>query len=174
MDPNEALAGIRTLVRVLREQPNTIAATETYEQVDSLLERIEGLDQWLSHGGFQPQDWALAHARAHGPQWIWMDAEYVTEIVRIRPNHDRNNVDLTDLDPDDRDEVMHIHEGEVGIRFQDEQGRVFILGGEVEDVMRAVHVVDGLVRRAWAEAQPVVTLEPLGPPDPAHGELPDE
>lgn len=57
MDPNAALVEIRELVAAV--------ATATDEEVGAglgaaLAERFNGLDVWLSGGGFKPADWACA------------------------------------------------------------------------------------------------------------------
>jgi hypothetical protein len=53
MDPNAALAEIRTLIHEAREAtgPHAEAA------LNEMSEYFEGLDEWLSKGGFLPAAW---------------------------------------------------------------------------------------------------------------------
>lgn len=53
MDPNAALLAIRSLMTDIREEQSPLDP-----DVADLLEAIDGLDQWLSKGGFLPQVWA--------------------------------------------------------------------------------------------------------------------
>ncbi len=53
MDPNEALKQIRAIVT---ESARTGDLPDS-DQVETLLERVEALDNWLSHGGFLPKAW---------------------------------------------------------------------------------------------------------------------
>ena len=53
MDPNEALKRIRTIVN---ESSRTGDLPDS-DQTETLLESIEALDAWLSHGGFLPKAW---------------------------------------------------------------------------------------------------------------------
>lgn len=129
MDPNAALAQIRQLVAAYNEASDTYekamgdgddASTKEYEQhEDALLEvvqaivpLVEGLDEWLTRGGFPPEAWR------EGP-----DApEYVT-----------------------------------GDGFQ-HSTREQAMGHAHEVHNRTGHII---------------AVEPLGPPNPAHGELPE-
>jgi len=60
MDPNETLAEIRRLVRVI----GTPAADEAGVEALRLAELVEGLDNWLSRGGFLPDKWERARDKA--------------------------------------------------------------------------------------------------------------
>jgi hypothetical protein len=51
MDPNEALRLIRQICRDVETDD------EKVENWDELVNLIEGLDQWISKGGFLPKDW---------------------------------------------------------------------------------------------------------------------
>jgi hypothetical protein len=54
MDPNTALRNIRALCRDIdRASINA----EVLDLAEELAQHIEGLDQWLSAGGFPPADW---------------------------------------------------------------------------------------------------------------------
>jgi hypothetical protein len=64
MDPNEALRKIRAAVREIRSIDGMSA--EELEQADlswylatanSLVEHVEALDNWITYGGFLPDDW---------------------------------------------------------------------------------------------------------------------
>jgi hypothetical protein len=53
MDPDAALARIRVLAKeILRVPPDTEG------EAIELAETIDGLDGWLSRGGFLPTDWS--------------------------------------------------------------------------------------------------------------------
>lgn len=58
MDPNAALAELRRLID---------GPTPEIDSFDDLIDKItpvwQGLDQWLSAGGFLPDDWARLHGR---------------------------------------------------------------------------------------------------------------
>ena len=57
MDPNQALKDIRAMVAYLTG-PNANPDSEAFaEQATALANTIEGLDEWLSRGGFKPSDW---------------------------------------------------------------------------------------------------------------------
>ena len=62
MDPNETLKQIREVIRDLRdgEMPSMHAA-------DTLADLFEGLDDWLTKGGFLPDAWGLACVKVR--QW---------------------------------------------------------------------------------------------------------
>jgi hypothetical protein len=51
MDPNKVLQEIRQLVARADEHELTT------DESDYLTELFENLDEWLSHGGFLPNDW---------------------------------------------------------------------------------------------------------------------
>lgn len=57
MDPNTALAELRSLVRVINSDidDDTVAIMAT-----DLVNVVSGLDDWLSKGGFLPDDWKKA------------------------------------------------------------------------------------------------------------------
>jgi hypothetical protein len=50
MDPNATLAEIRALVAAIHSEA-------TPERCGDLAELVEALDNWLSKGGFAPDDW---------------------------------------------------------------------------------------------------------------------
>jgi hypothetical protein len=53
MDPNAALSRIRELV----EANNRVTDASRLDIADELAELIDGLDNWLSRGGFPPDAW---------------------------------------------------------------------------------------------------------------------
>lgn len=62
MDPNEALKEIRELVTDLMkgERESTLSPEKTAQRLDDgdrLAELIDGLDEWLSKGGYLPGPW---------------------------------------------------------------------------------------------------------------------
>lgn len=50
MDPNETL-------RLLRMFSERFFHFSTYEDMDEMVEHFKALDDWLSGGGFLPDDW---------------------------------------------------------------------------------------------------------------------
>lgn len=56
MDPDAALATIRMLAAALGGRDGWNAAQD--DNLDALIEALDGLDTWLSRQGFLPQAWA--------------------------------------------------------------------------------------------------------------------
>ena len=58
MDPEAALTRLRELAEEIIER---IDADESYDHLDDLpsemAETFQGLDQWITRGGFLPRDW---------------------------------------------------------------------------------------------------------------------
>jgi hypothetical protein len=66
MDPNEALKRLREIMPRLQawaeaEEWSIAPSDLTQHDTDlaEVVETFEGLDQWLSKGGFLPADWAV-------------------------------------------------------------------------------------------------------------------
>lgn len=63
MDPNEALRQIRLYIKQMQveDQPvgigNQNAKPEFIQHARDLAETFEGLDEWMSKGGFLPKAW---------------------------------------------------------------------------------------------------------------------
>lgn len=57
MDPNAALAEIRRLIDNLKFQIEPDTGLVDLDDASELIDRFEGLDGWLSKGGFLPADW---------------------------------------------------------------------------------------------------------------------
>lgn len=55
MDPNEALKNSREAARLILDSPGS--AVDDAVQGQTLAEAFDALDQWLSKGGFLPDDW---------------------------------------------------------------------------------------------------------------------
>ena len=55
MDPNAALATIRRLIDLYAKD-----AVLDQDDASALVESVEGLDGWLSKGGFLPEAWSRA------------------------------------------------------------------------------------------------------------------
>lgn len=53
MDPNEALARMRAAIIEFRKMPSSSLAVE-------IADYAAALDQWLTSGGFPPEDWRLS------------------------------------------------------------------------------------------------------------------
>ena len=68
MDPNTALAAIRTAVAqmqaliedasVWEEDTRYALGDDGKDAAESLVEHVQALDEWLSRGGFLPDAWA--------------------------------------------------------------------------------------------------------------------
>ena len=58
MDPNVALAEIRSLIQLYRNEMNNIEPLWQESETESLVSFIEALDNWLTSGGFRPDDWS--------------------------------------------------------------------------------------------------------------------
>lgn len=56
MDPTAALKALRTFTahRDLLDRSNP---AEVAQALDEVLDLVDGLDQWISKGGFLPKDW---------------------------------------------------------------------------------------------------------------------
>lgn len=63
MDPDAALKAIRTFTahRDLLDRANP---AEVAQALDEVLDLIDGLDAWLSRGGYMPEPWGLSEAAA--------------------------------------------------------------------------------------------------------------
>jgi len=55
MDPNTALAQIRSLLEQADAQDNPFAADNQRHEATGI---FRGLDEWLNRGGFLPDDWS--------------------------------------------------------------------------------------------------------------------
>lgn len=65
MDPNTALTRIRELITEADALYASLCHedSEVHEILYTLTEAVEGLDRWLSRGGFLPEAW-VSHGRA--------------------------------------------------------------------------------------------------------------
>lgn len=61
MDPDAALAQIRELI-IKQQTDNELNDTDT----DRLVELIDGLDEWMTKGGFLPTDWSALRSPLKG------------------------------------------------------------------------------------------------------------
>lgn len=57
MDPNATLAEIRRLIDNLKFQIEPHTGLVDLDDASELIDRFEGLDDWLSRRGFLPADW---------------------------------------------------------------------------------------------------------------------
>ena len=55
MDPNQALIDLRELVEEILVGGS--AAFTWKDLAESLAEAVESMDEWISRGGFLPEDW---------------------------------------------------------------------------------------------------------------------
>jgi len=55
MDPDEALANLRTAIETLWAAENSASAAAA---ADLIAENAAALDQWLSRGGYLPRAWS--------------------------------------------------------------------------------------------------------------------
>jgi hypothetical protein len=60
MDPNATLAAIRELVKQIDNTDRGSANIDLVDLALDLIELVDGLDQWLSKGGFLPSAWHFA------------------------------------------------------------------------------------------------------------------
>jgi hypothetical protein len=77
MDPTAALKAIRQLVREIQAPADT---SDTEALAGELAELVDGLDGWLSAGGFLPHQWR--GAKAPEPTEREQLAEFVEALVR--------------------------------------------------------------------------------------------
>lgn len=56
MDPNAALKHLRELVAEW-ESASDLDIARKADMLDDFIEHFDGLDSWLSHGGFLPRNW---------------------------------------------------------------------------------------------------------------------
>ena len=66
MDPDETLKKLRALVEEIREDERDGLDITDHEQ--SVLDLFDGLDQWLTKGGFLPAAWAGAACPVPGEE----------------------------------------------------------------------------------------------------------
>jgi len=59
MDPNAALRELRDIMALIKSHRRM-----TSEQLDHMAELFDGLDEWLSRGGFFPTPWAIGISAA--------------------------------------------------------------------------------------------------------------
>jgi hypothetical protein len=57
MDPNTALEEVRALVAKVIGARDVSGDVDLNGLADDLAEKVNGLDEWLSKGGFPPKDW---------------------------------------------------------------------------------------------------------------------
>lgn len=59
MDPNEALVALRDCAQDIENGTDEYTFAETAQ---TMAEKFEALDDWLSRGGFPPSDWVRLSA----------------------------------------------------------------------------------------------------------------
>jgi hypothetical protein len=68
MDPDEALRIIRALIMQMHVEDAPVGGIGTsptfVQHARDLAEQFEGLDEWLSKGGFPPADWTVSGVQA--------------------------------------------------------------------------------------------------------------
>jgi hypothetical protein len=58
MDPNETLNTIRKMIYSWEDTGlSFMTAADAGEFIDELVENVVALDDWLTNGGFRPDDW---------------------------------------------------------------------------------------------------------------------
>jgi hypothetical protein len=60
MDPNTTRAAIRELL-VYIDDPDSYLPDDLATQLNELIEHVDALDNWLSHGGHLPAAWNYQH-----------------------------------------------------------------------------------------------------------------
>jgi hypothetical protein len=58
MDPNEALSQLRLLVTIVNDPHSPDGRPTPGEVAREMAEIFDGLDEWLSKGGFLPKSWS--------------------------------------------------------------------------------------------------------------------
>ena len=58
MDPNETLKMIRKLINEWEDGLSLLSHAEFEAFLDEVCESVVALDEWLTHGGFRPDDWS--------------------------------------------------------------------------------------------------------------------
>ena len=64
MDPNTALTMIRTQVERFVASDSD---SEAISAADDMVEAFAALDQWMTKGGFPPEEWKGRNGNGHGP-----------------------------------------------------------------------------------------------------------
>lgn len=59
MDPNETLRQIRAHIKAMNEADEKEDAAAYAFAAMQLAESVEAMDEWLSKGGFLPEEWEL-------------------------------------------------------------------------------------------------------------------
>lgn len=57
MDPNEALALLRRLAAMSPDPEQRSLSSEFKDEWETFATTFTGLDNWISRGGYLPQDW---------------------------------------------------------------------------------------------------------------------
>jgi len=58
MDPNETLKMIRKRMNEWEDGLSLLSSAEVDSFLDEVCESVVALDEWLTHGGFRPDDWS--------------------------------------------------------------------------------------------------------------------
>lgn len=58
MDPNETLKVIRKLMNEWEDGLSLLSPAEFEAFLDEVCENVIALDDWLTNGGFRPDDWS--------------------------------------------------------------------------------------------------------------------
>jgi len=65
MDPNEALRELRMLSKYVAMSAEQLArgvrTHMPYQETNELAEKFQELDEWMSRGGFLPDEWKRGH-----------------------------------------------------------------------------------------------------------------
>ena len=58
MDPNKTLKVIRRLMNEWEDGLSLLSPAEFEAFLDEVCEHVVALDEWLTNGGFRPDDWS--------------------------------------------------------------------------------------------------------------------
>ena len=58
MDPNETLKMIRKLMNEWEDGLSLLSSADVDSFLDEVCESVVALDEWLTNGGFRPDDWS--------------------------------------------------------------------------------------------------------------------
>ena len=148
MDPNMKLAEIREAVDRLRTE--RLDRDDEHELLYAVVEGFRALDDWLLAGGRPPEAWREGPDAVGEPPWGWQDDRPAPEGFAVFAHWSK------------------VHNG-VNVEIDAKDG-----------LPLTVHVNDWRAADLWvgtglpSEYGPPVTVEPLGPPNPAGAGLPGE
>lgn len=58
MDPNKTLQVLRRMMNEWEDGLSLMSPADLEAFLDEVCEHVVALDEWLTHGGFRPDDWS--------------------------------------------------------------------------------------------------------------------